>query len=208
MDWSNRVGYNLIAYAPWFTRMSLAVAAPYMAAVSAVVQMFESSSSRGMSAVDASAAAVGGDATSSKSMPTQRGMLPQLARSAGRGFGHLVGAFFPRPDRQVLLEQLGLFLQLAPQILGDSVSQGSKGLFADMRLTTLPWDIDLGQVQAPTLVFQGTADINVTVAMAEYFSKHILGAELHLIEGASHFSLVAKHSRQILGHLVPRVEER
>jgi pimeloyl-ACP methyl ester carboxylesterase len=68
-----------------------------------------------------------------------------------------------------------------------------------MRLTTQPWQIDLTHISAPALVFQGDADVNVTVAQARWLAGQTKGAQLQLFPGETHFSLVGRHAHDILG---------
>jgi 3-oxoadipate enol-lactonase len=50
----------------------------------------------------------------------------------------------------------------------------------------------LGGIKAPTLVVAGDSDPGTTVAMAETIRERIPGAELGVIEGASHLSAIEK----------------
>jgi pimeloyl-ACP methyl ester carboxylesterase len=103
------------------------------------------------------------------------------------------------------MQQPRKFLRILPAALADVFCQGSRGVFADMRLTTLPWEIDLRSIRAPTVVFQGDADVNVTVNMAKWLQQQIPGADLRLLHDEAHFSLVANHSAAMLSELLHKV---
>ncbi|WIA12248.1 hypothetical protein OEZ85_012313 [Tetradesmus obliquus] len=89
--------------------------------------------------------------------------------------------------------------QLLHQLNLQQAVHGSRGLFHEMRLTTQPWAIDLSQITAPALVFQGDADVNVTVPQAKWLAGQLKNVKLQLFPGETHFSLVARHAHGILG---------
>lgn len=225
MDWSNRLGYNLIAYAPQLTALSLAAAAPLFSTAPLVVKALRGlsgwegtatasaahasrdSSSGSGTAMGSSAADVDADGRTAQTPLLQRqqqqqqGLFAQGFAAAERAGLHAFSAFLPAADRQVLLQKPSMVFTILPQALADSVAQGSRGLFQDMRLTTLPWGYNLKQIKARTLVFQGDADVNVTVAQAKHLLGQIPDAELHVVPGASHFSLVVCHGHQMLSRV-------
>jgi pimeloyl-ACP methyl ester carboxylesterase len=116
----------------------------------------------------------------------------------GKAVLYAVAATLPSLDRAALLQQLGVFLQVLPSVLADAFRQGHQGLFADMRLTTLPWDIDLGSIRAPAVVCQGDADVNVTMSMAQWLGEQIPTSEVRVFPGDGHLSLVANHADEVL----------
>jgi 3-oxoadipate enol-lactonase len=52
------------------------------------------------------------------------------------------------------------------------------------------WLDRLAQIRCPTLVIAGAEDVGAPVAMSEAMATRIPGAELVVIEGASHLSVV------------------
>lgn len=198
MDWSNRIGFSCIAYAPWLTSCALALAAPVVRVASAAASAMLTASTAGTTA---------SGSTCSRSGCSQTGaLLSGVASGVGKAALWLAGASLPRPDRAALMQQPRVFLEILPAALFDSFCQGSRGVFADMRLTTLPWDFDLSSIRAPTLVFQGDADVNVTVNMAKWLQQQIPAADLHVLPGEAHFSLEAKHSAGMLSQLLHKAD--
>lgn len=187
MHWSNRLGYFLIANAPFYTATALKVAAPLMSAAPGLARLLRDGSNRLLHA----ARVVGG-----------LSLQDWLKASGSTAAAALTG--LPLPDRQLLTEQPQLLLDVLPQMLAESVCQSttrSRGLLVDMRLTTLPWPIDLSTITAKTLIFQGDKDINVTVSQAKWLQQRIGSkgaAALCVIPGATHMSLIAKHQQQIM----------
>jgi hypothetical protein len=53
-------------------------------------------------------------------------------------------------------------------------------------------------------VFQGDADVDVTVHMARWLGQHIPGAAVRLLHDEAHFSLVANHAADILEVLLQK----
>lgn len=203
MHWFDRFGYNMIANAPQLVAAGLAVAAPLMAAAPAVARLLQGSSSNSSSSSAAAAAAPAGHQQEAKyskhPQAQQQGLMGMFTGAASRAAQQLLGAFMHPADRQLLQQQPAAFSQLLPSMLADSVAQGSRGLFHEMRLTTQPWAIDLSQITAPALVIQGYADVNVTVPQAKWLAGQLKNVKLQLFPGETHFSLVARHAHGILG---------
>jgi pimeloyl-ACP methyl ester carboxylesterase len=195
MDCFNRIGFSCIAYAPLLTSLGLALAAPFVRVTAAAAS----------AAVDATDRTAAGSVYSSGGGSQGGVQLAGIASVVGKAALWLAGATLPRPDRAALMQQPRKFLRILPAALADSFCQGSRGVFADMRSTTLPWDLNLSSIKAPTVVFQGDADVNVTVNMAQWLQQQIPGAELRLLPDEAHFSLVANHSADMLSELLSKV---
>jgi pimeloyl-ACP methyl ester carboxylesterase len=63
----------------------------------------------------------------------------------------------------------------------------SRGALDEYRVYDKPWGFDPGALVVPTDVWQGDADDLVPVSWSEELATAILGAELHLVAGATHF---------------------
>ncbi|GLI68050.1 hypothetical protein VaNZ11_012345, partial [Volvox africanus] len=87
--------------------------------------------------------------------------------------------------------------------------QGFGGLWADMRLTSEPWRLPLERITAPTFIWQGDQDLNVTMAMARHLHNAIPGARgrLRIVEGAGHISLGLDHGKEVLDELVRQLTQ-
>jgi pimeloyl-ACP methyl ester carboxylesterase len=214
MHWFDRVGYNMIANAPQLVAFGLVLGAPFMAAAAALARLLQggeswSSSSSGSGSEKGMPGAMNpAPAGAMQEQQQQQGFLSMLTGFAGRITLQLAGAFMHPADRQMLQQQPAAFTRLLPSMLADSVAQSSRGLFHDMRLTTQPWRIDLRRIEAPALVLQGEADVNVTVAQAKWLAAQIRGAKLRLFPHKTHFSLVGKHAHDILGMVKSELMER
>jgi pimeloyl-ACP methyl ester carboxylesterase len=125
-------------------------------------------------------------------------MLPVSSSLLGKAALYVAAATLPGPDRAALLQKPGVFLGVLPSVVADACRQGHRGLFADMRLTAMPWDFNLASIRAPNVICQGDADVNVTVNMAKWFGGQISGAEVRVFPGEAHLSLLANHAAEVL----------
>ncbi|GLC47860.1 hypothetical protein PLESTB_000033300 [Pleodorina starrii] len=115
----------------------------------------------------------------------------------------LSAAGFSATDRAAVAEQLRQRPELGALMSrsgGEVLAQGLTGLWADMRLTSEPWGLPLERITAPTFIWQGDQDLNVTLAMARHLHDAIPGARgrLRVVHGAGHISLGLDHGREVL----------
>jgi len=73
------------------------------------------------------------------------------------------------------------------------LAPGFEGMWEDQCAYCSPWGFDLKSIAAPTQVWHGVADKSIPYQHAEWLAQNISLAELHLVEGESHVSLVANH---------------
>jgi pimeloyl-ACP methyl ester carboxylesterase len=180
----DRLGFACIAHAPCAAALALALAAPAMAWLPTLARLL------------AAPAHVGG-------------VVGCAAGAGGRAALWLLLSTLPASDRRALLSQPGEVLQVLPQMLADSMRHGSRGLMQDMRRTTLPWgEFDLHSIRAPTVVHQGDADVNVPLNMGRHLAAHIPDAQLRVVPGAAHFSLVLEHAPTIVADIAARCSAR
>lgn len=204
MDWFDRFGNTCVVHAPRLTRLSLALAAPFLHfAAEALVRLVSAVTRANPAAADSGRGSQAGSVIS-RSGST----LSNLVYAAAAGIGNVVlyalGLTLPGPDRKALLQHPRVFLQAIPQILADTFRQGGAGFFADMSITSHPWAFSLSKISAPTVVFQGSEDVNVTVNMARWLGQHIPGAEVRIIPAEAHFSLVVNHAADVLTAVTQR----
>ena len=57
---------------------------------------------------------------------------------------------------------------------------------------TRPWGFDVRAIEVPTAVWQGTEDLMVPFAHAQWLAAHVAGARAHLVEGEGHVSLLMR----------------
>jgi pimeloyl-ACP methyl ester carboxylesterase len=83
----------------------------------------------------------------------------------------------------------------------EAFAAGTKGIAWEMRLLAQPWDFSLENITVPVEIWQGDADRNAPVAMAEYQASRIAGSVLHVLPGEGHLSAAKCSMRQILSSL-------
>jgi pimeloyl-ACP methyl ester carboxylesterase len=73
------------------------------------------------------------------------------------------------------------------------LASSAEGMWEDHCAHCNPWGFDVTSIVAPTQVWHGGADENIPHQHAIWLADKIPLAELHLVEGESHLSLVANH---------------
>ena len=84
-----------------------------------------------------------------------------------------------------------------------SMHQGVIGWRDDTLAQVQPWGFDLDQIRVPVSIWHGADDRNVGTEHAEWLSQHIPGAQLHIIEGEGHVSLILRID-EVLDDLLQR----
>ncbi|WP_330474963.1 alpha/beta fold hydrolase [Terrabacter sp. C0L_2] len=114
--------------------------------------------------------------------------LPVLRASADEIVDELSG-LLPPVDRAAMTGELGEYLAAASRHAG---AQGIVGWRDDDLTHTRPWGFDLAAVRVPTAVWQGTEDLMVPFAHAQWLAAHVAGTRPHLVEGEGHVSLLMR----------------
>ncbi|KAG2501535.1 hypothetical protein HYH03_000042 [Edaphochlamys debaryana] len=141
--------------------------------------------------------------------PANEGLLGSAgsALEAAATSAMLLAAGFSPADRAAVARAMRERPELMALMAGagsETLAQGLDGLWRDMRLTSEPWGLDLGSIRAPTVVWQGDQDFNVTVPMARHLAAAIPGASpargggLRVVPGEGHISLGLNHGRTIM----------
>lgn len=73
--------------------------------------------------------------------------------------------------------------------------QGIVGWLHDDLTLVRPWGFAVGDISVPVAVWQGTEDMMVPFAHAQWLVAHVPGARAHLEEGEGHLSLLAQMPR-------------
>jgi pimeloyl-ACP methyl ester carboxylesterase len=76
------------------------------------------------------------------------------------------------------------------RIVQAATANGPDGMIEDDLGTMAPWGFDLGQIAVPTLIMHGTGDRMVPSLHAEYLAAHCPTAELRLVSGEGHISVL------------------
>ena len=114
-------------------------------------------------------------------------------------------------DDQLVEALRGMFGPALSGELGDyavscvrhSVRQGVIGWRDDTLAQVQPWGFDLDQIRVPVSIWHGADDRNVGTEHAEWLRQHIPGAQLHIIEGEGHVSLILRID-EVLDDLLQR----
>lgn len=108
----------------------------------------------------------------------------------------------PEADRQVLTDpQIRQVLKVGAR---EAVAHGPRGVLHEARIFVQPWGFHGADIKVPVLIWQGTADRNVPLAMVEQLAAEIPDAELKVYEGEGHMLFIshwAEISETIAGRL-------
>lgn len=86
-------------------------------------------------------------------------------------------------------------------MLAETFAQGPAGAQADSALVASPWGFDPADVRVPVRMWHGDADENVPIAMARHLADRIPGAQLTVLPGEGHLSLIHRHLERVLSGL-------
>jgi pimeloyl-ACP methyl ester carboxylesterase len=107
---------------------------------------------------------------------------------------------FPAVDRAVL-EQRGSPLD-AIAFVRESMRQGTKGCLADYRIFGEPWGFALEEIGQPVQIWEGTEDHTGSPLYRAFLLDRLPQAELKLVPGEGHLSLLAHQAEEILSRLI------
>jgi pimeloyl-ACP methyl ester carboxylesterase len=79
---------------------------------------------------------------------------------------------------------------------------GAEGYIDDELAFIRPWGFDLAEISAPTMIWQGTADLLVPCSHGQWLMPRVPGALAHLEDGDGHFSLALRPLDRMLDELV------
>ena len=113
---------------------------------------------------------------------------PVLSSSAD-DIARELGGLLPPVDRAAMTGELADYLASASRHAG---AQGVVGWRDDDLTHTRPWGFDVRAIEVPTAVWQGTEDLMVPFAHAQWLAAHVAGARAHLVEGEGHVSLLMR----------------
>lgn len=119
-----------------------------------------------------------------------------MARIAPGLFVRQALTTMPPADRQVLSQPP--VRQAFLTMLHETLRQGPGGVQLDSAIVASPWDLPLDRISSPVTLWHGTEDRNAPPVMARHLAERIPGAELHVVRGEGHLSLVHRHAPDIL----------
>ncbi|MGD8570586.1 MAG: alpha/beta hydrolase [Gammaproteobacteria bacterium] len=89
------------------------------------------------------------------------------------------------------------FRQMFLQNMAESCRQGLGGIAYDMSIAAKPWGFDPSEIETPVVLWHGTADANVPVAMGRYLAKTIAQCQAQFVPDAGHYFMF-EHWEEIL----------
>jgi pimeloyl-ACP methyl ester carboxylesterase len=126
-----------------------------------------------------------------------RALLPvaACARHWPRQFLHVTRWQLGNADRETLQGPVG---ELTAADFAEAFRQGCRGVADDLSLLFRPWPFDPSAIGVPVTFHHGTDDRTVSLTATRELASTIPGCHLHVYEGDGHFSLLARHAREIL----------
>ncbi|MEY2563704.1 MAG: hypothetical protein QOH88_1897 [Verrucomicrobiota bacterium] len=76
------------------------------------------------------------------------------------------------------------------------------GVMADAEIYAQPWGFPLEEVMVPVRLWHGKKDRTFSYLLAEQVAARLPNCEFHLVEGAGHYSLPIRNTREILADLI------
>jgi len=80
----------------------------------------------------------------------------------------------------------------------EAFRHGTRGAAWDFVLCARPWGFRLEDIQVPTLLWHGEADVNAPVSMGRAIARTIPNCQATFVPGEGHLSLARKHMDEIL----------
>ena len=98
---------------------------------------------------------------------------------------------FPEVDRSALAERSeGDRVRFFIEPMVEALAQGPEATVQDLQLLARPWGFDPAAVTVPVSLWHGSADTAAPLAMATDLSTRIPGAEINVIDGGGHLSVI------------------
>jgi pimeloyl-ACP methyl ester carboxylesterase len=110
---------------------------------------------------------------------------------------------FPAVDRAALEERGSIVDAVA--FVKESMRQGTAGCLQDYRIFGDPWDFELEEVTAPVHIWEGAEDNTGPPEYRELLLRHLPQAQLCLVPGEGHLSLLQHQATAILRQLTSPV---
>ena len=124
---------------------------------------------------------------------------PELLHVTGDQIVDQMETLLPPVDRDSLTGEFGDFLARG---FRQAVSVSVDGWLDDDLAFTRPWGFDLGAIEVPVYVWQGSEDLMVPFAHGEWLAAHLPNAVIHLERGEGHLSIGVGAMGRMLDELV------
>ena len=142
------------------------------------------------------AAAVGGEGLL---RPFLDEVSEHLREVTPAGIVESLGTLLPEVDRAVLTEEFGEDMAAG---FREGLRIGVEGWLDDDLGFVKPWGFDLAEIEVPTMIWQGSADLMVPFTHGQWLSSKLPGASAHLEQGEGHLSIGLGALDRMLDELV------
>jgi pimeloyl-ACP methyl ester carboxylesterase len=124
---------------------------------------------------------------------------PELRRADAAAIVTGLSTLLPPVDVAVLTDEFGADTAAN---LAEGVRTGVDGWVDDDLAFCRPWGFDVAEVDVPTFLWQGDADLMVPFAHGQWLAAHIPGVTAHLEPGEGHLSIAVGALDRMLDELV------
>jgi pimeloyl-ACP methyl ester carboxylesterase len=126
-------------------------------------------------------------------------VVPVMAEIQRDDVVEAMGTLLPDEDRAWIAGDFGIDLATG---FREAVELGMEGWVDDDLAFVSPWGFELGLIDVPVAIWQGSEDLMVPAAHGPWLVEHVAGARPHLLEGEGHLSVVLGRVGEILDDLV------
>jgi pimeloyl-ACP methyl ester carboxylesterase len=123
-----------------------------------------------------------------------------IADASDRRLYEEIRRSFPAVDRTALDERGSPSAAVA--FVKESTRQGTRGALTDYRIFGDPWGFALEEITAPVQIWEGTEDHTSSPQYRDFLLQRLPQAELTLVPGEGHISLLPHAAEAILSALI------
>jgi pimeloyl-ACP methyl ester carboxylesterase len=131
--------------------------------------------------------------------PYLLGVREHLKQTDAEGIVASLGTILPGVDRALLTGELGADMAGS---FAEALRTGVEGWLEDDLAFAQPWGFDLAEITAPTMLWQGSADLMVPFAHGQWLASRIPGVAAHLEAGEGHLSIAIGALDRMLDELL------
>jgi len=131
--------------------------------------------------------------------PYLLGVREHLKETDAAGIIASLGTILPDVDRALLTGELGVDMAGS---FAEALRTGVEGWLEDDLAFARPWGFELAEITAPTMLWQGSADLMVPFAHGQWLASRIPGVAAHLEDGEGHLSIAIGALDRMLDELL------
>lgn len=120
-----------------------------------------------------------------------------------------MSSLLPPADKDAILHSPGLGDTFV-ETFHEALKHGADGLIDDALAFIHPWGFELGQIQAPVVLYHASEDLMCPFAHGKWIVEHLPQdkVEPHLLEGEGHISIFVNKVTEMLEQMVQHWEHR